>query len=268
MVIEQTYNLLRTGCYGEFESLRISDVRIGLHIAAVKLSDGSIGTAAALEEDHPFCSKQERDFGDYTPLKIKGQKVSDLFEYKKDSKILSSLKTACLSAISSGIIASGKYKVIEDRDPVDLIDLSSCKTITIVGAFQSYISNISKTSNRLHVLEFNESALKPEHKKFFVPSNEFMSVIPMSDTVIITGQTLVNNTIDDLLNAVKPGSTVIVTGPSGNIIPDILFQNKVSIIGAVKITKPELVFDIVSEAGLAYHLFKYCAKKICVINES
>jgi uncharacterized protein (DUF4213/DUF364 family) len=268
VIIEQTYNLLKTGFYGDFQNIRISDIRIGLHLTAVQLSDGSIGTAAALEEDHPFCSKHERDFGEFTPMKIKGRKVSDLFETQKESKILSSLKTACLSAISSGIIASGKYKVVDDLDPVDLIDLSPVKTITIVGAFQSYISKISLTENRLNVLEFNESALKQEHRKYFVLAKDYIDVIPLSDIVIITGQTLVNNTIDNLLACVKPGAKVIVTGPSGNIIPDILFQNKVNIIGAVKITRPELVFDIVGEAGLAYHLFKYCARKICVLNES
>lgn len=267
MIIEKTYNLLRTGYSGKFESLSIADVRIGLHLVAVQLSDGSIGTAAALEEDHPFSSKEERDFGEFTPLKIRGQKISELFEYTKTSKIISSLKTACLSAISTGIISSGKYKVIEHCDPVDLIDLNQEKTITIVGAFQSYISKISQTSNRLHVLEFNESALKPEQRKYFVPAKEYMTVIPRSDIVIITGQTLVNNTIDDLLNVVSKGTTVIVTGPSGNIIPDVLFENKVNIIGAVRIIRPELVFDIVSEAGLAYHLFKYCAAKISVLNE-
>ena len=48
-------------------------------------------------------------------------------------------------------------------------------------------------------------------------------------------------------------------------MPDILFENKVSIIGAVKITKPEILFDIVGEGGKGFHLFEYCAKKICIL---
>jgi uncharacterized protein (DUF4213/DUF364 family) len=111
----------------------------------------------------------------------------------------------------------------------------------------------------------NESALPPEYRKYFVPADAYKTIVPESDIVIITGQTLVNSTIDDLLDAVNPGSQVIVTGPSGSILPDILFRNGVSIIGAVRITDPELLFDVAGEGGTGYHLFEYCARKICIV---
>ncbi|MBK7711175.1 MAG: hypothetical protein IPJ37_09670 [Bacteroidales bacterium] len=44
-----------------------------------------------------------------------------------------------------------------------------------------------------------------------------------------------------------------------------MFENKVNIIGAVRITKPEVLFNIVSEGGTGYHLFEYCAQKICIL---
>ena len=113
----------------------------------------------------------------------------------------------------------------------------------------------------------NEEALGQEYRKFYIPADEYKSILPASDIVIITGQTLVNKTIDDLLEAISPGTLVIVTGPSSSILPDILFENKVSIIGAVRITKPEILFDIVSEGGTGFHLFEYCARKICILNE-
>ncbi len=265
MIIEQTYNLLKRLYGNNLKELNVSDVRIGLYMTAVRLSDDSIGTSATLEDDHPFCAKSNRDFGDFTPLKIKGQTVMDLLETHKASGTVSSLKTAVLNAVSSKIISSGKYRVIDNYDPIQLLDLSSGKTITIVGAFQSYIRKISQTGNKLYVLELNENALATEQKKFYVPANNYKEILPVSDIVIITGQTLVNRTIDDLLSAITPGTQVIVTGPSSSILPDILFENKVSIIGAVKITNPEILFDIISEGGTAYHLFEYCARKICIL---
>ena len=89
--------------------------------------------------------------------------------------------------------------------------------------------------------------------------------MPQSDIVIITGQTLVNNTIDDLLAVINPKSEVIVTGPSSGILPDLLFENKVSVIGTIRITKPEILFSLVREGGTGYHLFEYCAQKICIL---
>ncbi len=267
MIIEQTYNLVKTRYKKQIEKLIIADVRIGIYLTAVRLSDNSTGTSATLADDQPFCAKSNRDFGDFTPLKIRGQKVLDILETKKESGILSSLRIAVLNAISSKIISSGTYRIIEDLDPLQLVDLSSRKTITIVGAFHSYIRKISDTANKLYVLERNEEALTAEYKKFFVPAEAYKTILPDSDIVIITGQTLVNKTIDELLLAISPGSQVIVTGPSGSIIPDILFENKVSIIGASIITKPEMLFDIVSDGGTGFHLFEYCARKICILKD-
>ncbi len=189
----------------------------------------------------------------------------DVLETQKESGTISSLKTAVLSAISSKIISSGKYKVVDNIDPVQLLDLNPGKKITIVGAFQSYIRKISQTGNQLSVLELNENALATDQKKYYVPADDYQKIIPGSDIVIITGQTLVNGTIDDLLSAVTEGTQVIVTGPSSSILPDVLFKNKVTIIGAVQNNKSQMLFDIVGEGGTGFHLFEYCARKICIL---
>lgn len=265
MIIEQTYDLLASEYSYITRELKISDVRVGQYLTAVLLSDGSIGLASSLEDEHPFLSREERDFGDFTPLKIKGRYIFELLKSTKDSKLVTSLKVAVLNAVSSKMIIPGKYRIVESCDPVNLIDLSGQKTITLVGAFQSYIRKISETNNKLNVLEFNSNAFRDEDKKYYVPASEFRDIIPLSDIIIITGQALVNGTIDELLNFVRKDSEVIVTGPSGSMLPDVLFRNGVDIIGALRITDPDLVFDIVGQGGLGYHLFRYCAQKICIM---
>jgi uncharacterized protein (DUF4213/DUF364 family) len=265
MIIEQTFRLLNEKYKSKLQSLIISDIRIGLFLTAVRLSDNSYGTSATLTDDYPNCTKNNRDFGDFTPLKIRGKKVSELFENRKESNILLTIKIAVLNAVSSEIISSGNYKILENCDPIDLLDLHSQKNITIVGAFHSYIRKISETKNKLSVLELNRNALADDQKQFYVPANEYRRILPDSDIVIITGLTLVNNTIDGLLSAIRKGTLVVVSGPSSSLIPDILFSNKVNIVGATRITKPDVLFDIVSESGTGYHLFEYCAQKISIL---
>ena len=267
MIPDKTYSLLKTKYKNQIQNLSITDVRIGLFLSAVQLSDGSYGVASSDTGGQHHCIKKNRDFGTFTPLKIKGQKVIELFESDKRSNLTDTLKIAVLNAISSKLITLSDYKILENCDPIDLIELNSQKTITIVGGFQSYIQKISETNNKLFVLELNENALNEEQKKFYVPANEYMRVLPVSDIVIITGLTLVNNTIDGLLSAVAPKAQVIVTGPSSSLIPDILFENGVNIIGATRITKPDLCFQIVGEGGAGFHLFEYCAQKICILND-
>ena len=169
MIIEQTYRFLKSRYKNKIENLTISDVRIGLFLTAVRLSDDSYGIASTLAESHPDCTKGKRDFSDFTPLKIKGQKVCSLFETYKESDTIFTLKTAVLNAISSKMISSGNYKVFENCDPIDLIDLNSQKTITIVGAFHSYIGKIAETENRLFVLEINENALPVGGRRWIAP---------------------------------------------------------------------------------------------------
>lgn len=267
MIIEQAYTLIRNRYGNEFHRLVVTDVRIGLYLTAVRLSDGSIGTSATITDDHLPCAKRIRDFGDFTPLKIKGRSATEIIETEKESSLILSLRAGVLNAVSSKLILEGDYKIIEECDPIQLLDLNSRKTITIVGAFQSYIRKIAPTENKLYVLEFNENALAEEHMKHFIPATEYKKILPLSDIVIITGQTLVNRTIDDLLESVSPEAQVVITGPSSNLIPDILFENKVSIIGSARITNPDILFDLVSEGGTGYHLYEYCARKICILRK-
>jgi len=267
MVIDQTYCLLERNYHTDFENLTVSDVRIGLYLTAVRLSDNSYGIASTLTDEHPFCTKENRDYGEFSPSKIIGHKVKDLLETTKESGIILTLKIASLNAISSGILSSGRYPVIENCDPIDLIDLQVPKTITMVGAFHSYIRKIAPTNNRLFVLELDEKAFSPDQMHYYVPAEDYPKVLPESDIIIITGLTLVNNTIDGLLSAIPPHAEVIVTGPSSSIIPDVLFANKVNIIGATRLIRTDAVFDLVSQAAAGYHLFKYCAQKICILNQ-
>jgi uncharacterized protein len=267
MILDKTYDLLKTRYYDLIRDLTIADARIGVFLTAVILSDGSCGTASTVTDPNSNCAKADRDFGAFTPGKINGRKVIDLLESHKDLNLLISLKLAVLNAISSNIIQSADYRIIENTDPIELVDLSPHKTITIVGAFQSYIRKISGSGNKLYVLEMDANTLTGDQKQFYVPAKEYSKVLPKSDVVIITGLTLVNNTIDELLAAIPSHARVIVTGPSSNLIPDVLFENNVNIIGATRITNPGLLMDVVSEAGAGYHLFQYCAQKICIVNE-
>ncbi len=267
MILQQTYNYIASNPEVKIDELIIDKVCFGLRLTAVLLSDGSCGMASTSDDENVRPDKKDRDYGDFSPAKYSGKTVAHLFGTDKKSGLIDTLKIAVLNAISTRLIEKSKFKIIEDKDPIDLIDLNQGKKITIVGAFRSYIEKISHTNSILRVLELDEEALTEKYKKYYVPASHYTHVIPDSDIVIITGLTLVNNTLDGLLEVVKPGTQIIVTGPSANIIPDVLFQNKVNIIGATKVYDSDMLFKLVSEAASAYHLFNYCAKKICIIND-
>ncbi|HNX44228.1 MAG TPA: DUF364 domain-containing protein [Bacteroidales bacterium] len=267
MILQETYHLLETRYRKYLDNVSIEKVQAGIFLTAVQLSTGYCGVASTDLDSTVNCSsRQNRDFGDFTPGNIKGQNVTRLFQFPGDSRILDSVKLAALNAVSAGIILQSDYQIIEDRDPFDLLNLDGQKRICIVGAFQDYIKKLAGSGHQLHVLELNKDALTEEQQQYYVPAADAPAVIPVADIIILTGSTLVNNTLDNLLTLIPAGKQAVVVGPSSSLIPDILFKYNVSIIGATKITDPDRMFAIVAEGGLGYHLFHYCAKKICLIN--
>jgi uncharacterized protein len=105
-----------------------------------------------------------------------------------------------------------------------VLEKGAGRDVTLVGHF-SFVERLREKARTLYVLELNpgegdiEAARAPE-------------VIPRSDVVAITGSTLVNHTLEDLL-ALARGRHVILLGPS-TIFSTVLFDHGVSsICGAV-----------------------------------
>ncbi len=267
MILYKTIEILRKKYNLDFKDITIEDVRIGVFMTAVKLSNNAVGVASTTYYENTYSCKKDRDFGIFTPHQIVNRTVSELFEIQNCTKIVDTLKIAVINALSSKFLNSENYKIIENKDPVDLLNLFENKTITIVGAFNTYISKISETKNKLYVLELNENAFFHEHKKYYEPAENAKKIIPKTDILIITGYTLVNNTLNELMNLIPESCKVVITGPTSSIIPDVLFEKGAHIVGSTRINDIEKCLRVVSEAGTGFHLFKYCATKICTLNE-
>ena len=266
-ILDQTYSYIKDNSNQVLKDLYISKVLFGVNMTITELSDGSIGIASTLFEKSTRPHKSKRHFGEFSPSKYSGQKVIELFNTDRESGLIDTLKIAVLNALSTKQRESSGYKILENTDPINLVELTPGLRITLVGAFRSYIDLLDEANVNLKVLELNEKIFSEEHKKFYVPASEYKSVLPESDVIIVTGLTLINNTIDGILNSVNPKAKLIVVGPSANILPQVLFENGADIIGATKYTNSEMLFKLISEGASAYHLFKYCAQKICIINE-
>lgn len=267
MIIKEAYEFILNRGDEFFGETTIERIVIGVHFTAVKLSNGFSGvTKTEIASNCRNSIKENRDFGLFTPGNMQGHKIKSLFEHNATSDLINNVRLAVLNAVSSQLIAGSIYNIIEDKDPIDLLELNGQKTICVVGAFQSYIRKIALTSNKLYVLELNKNALGDEQQKYFVPADKYRETFSKSDIIIITGSTIANKTIDDLLNHIPQNAKTVLVGPSSGLVPDILFNHNIDIIGSTKVINPERMFSIISEGGSGYHLFNYCAKKICIIN--
>ncbi len=268
MILQEVYDLLKTRYSDNYKTVTIDRIIAGIHFTFVQLSNGYCGIAAVDHNMINCCKSRNKDFGIFSPGKMHGEKLIDLINFSENSPILSFVKIAAINAVSAELTEKAGYKVIESMDPLDLLEIDNRKAICIVGAFTSYIKKIAESPSKLTILELDKSAIQEEYQKYFAPAREFIKVLPQSDIIIITGSTLVNNSLDELLAAIPPIKQVIIVGPSAGIFPEVLFSKGVNIIGSTKITDPDQIFYAVGEGASGYHLFHNGAKKICIINDA
>ena len=266
-MINKTLSILQSKYNLRLQEIFFEDVRIGIYKTAVQLTGdryGVAGTHRAKSGDYKYRTK--RDDSPFSTNHIIGQNVKDLF-LAPSSPIVDNLKVATLNALSGKIIQDADYQIITDKDPIDLVDLSGQKTISIVGAFKGYIQKIGASQHTMNIIEIRPEAIPPEYRQHYVPTEQAPRVLPHSDIVIITGSTLVNNSLKDLVQYFPKQGTTILVGPSSSFIPDVLFEQGIDIIGATRITQPQKMLQIVSEAATGFHFFRYCAQKICILNK-
>jgi len=269
MILDETFALLKTRYENRFNSTRIEKVQIGVCFAAVQLSSGYCGLSSVDSASVSCCTgKRIRENLPFTPGNICGQKLLDLFSCPLESRTLDIVRMAAMNAVSQELIASEDYTIVEDKDPIELVDLQSNKIICIVGAFHSYIKTISQTQSTLVVIEMNELAIPDEYKQCYVPASKAASVFPEADTIIITGSTLVNRTLDFVVEYIPSGKQVILVGPTAGLIPDVLLRHGIQVIGATRVADPERVMQAIAEGAAGYHLFRNGAQKICIMNNA
>jgi uncharacterized protein (DUF4213/DUF364 family) len=269
MIIDETFKVIQARYGRRLNVITIEKLVAGIYLTAVKLSSGYSGLASNDLNTLDCCShNRDRGFGNFTPGNFKGLKVIDLLNLDEKSGFIKTLKLAALNALSAELLTDLKYRIIENLDPIDLIDLTEKKQICVVGAFLSYIKKIAESDSILKIIELNENAIPDEYRRYFVPSEFAEDAVTHSDVVIITGSSLSNHTLDSLLGIIPAKVQVLVVGPTSSLLPDVLFAHGVDITGATRITDNDKMLELVGEGASGFHLFKSCASKICIVNES
>jgi uncharacterized protein (DUF4213/DUF364 family) len=269
MIIEKTYDLIRSRYGDRFYDVVIKHVVAGIYFTAVELSSGYCGLASS-DLNSLDCSSHNRSrgYGEFTPGNFSGLKVAGLFNLSESSCSVKTLQLAVMNALSAELTVEPAYKVTENLDPFDLLDLTMGKRVCLVGAFLSYMQKIATANCALQIVELNEAAVPDEYKTYLVPSALAAKAISESEIVIITGASLANNTLDKLLEMIPLKTQVVLVGPTSSLLPDVLFAHGVDIMGAIRITDASKMLQLVAEGAAGFHLYHYCATKICIRNES
>ena len=101
----------------------------------------------------------------------------------------------------------------------------------------------------------------------FIPADQSEETIAAADVLIVTGVTLVNHTLEDILKVARQDAEIAVIGPTASMLPDALFARGVRVVGGVWVKKPDELLDVLAAGGSGYHFFDKLASRIVIEKE-
>lgn len=216
----------------------VVDVRIGVRWTAVVVRvEGELrcglSSTLGLPNNHGV-SFRVAQAGRLT--QISGSEIAAL-ACEREQPMLASIGVAAINAL----LPDPTPRLFVDGNAADIITKCGMdKRVAITGHFP-FIPQLRSKVAELHVL-----SLEPSDDD--LPAEAAPEILPCADVVAITGQALINQTMDQLLDLCPSGAIVIVLGPS-TPLSSVLFEYGVDYLCGSIIQDRDKVLRAVSEAG-------------------
>ncbi|MDR3435845.1 DUF2478 domain-containing protein [Telmatospirillum sp.] len=227
---------------------------IGQYFTGVKLSTGSGGAAFSLAKpiiNSVNCKALPKAI--YQAGKLRGRPVTEfLNDIWEDVGACRALGVAVVNALADTCWRRHPHPGWFIESGIDALTAANPQPgerVVMVGAFVSYVRRLKEAGQPLTVLELSPTTLTADEMVFFRPADQAPEVVPNADLLILTGSTMVNDTMDDLFALVQPETRVAVVGPSVPLLPDILGDRGADILATIRITDPDHFLDVLAEGG-------------------
>ena len=199
----------------------------------VTLRDGSAGLYYA------WLGASQKGMGNrYESEQFSGKYPVELARYcAGDDEADCSLGLAAINAITRHVFRKAGFTPMDAPDSMGILDINAADHVGMVGYFPSLVKRLRNSGIKLTVIE-----KKPQfHKR---QENFLVSADPRTlegcNKVMITASTLLNNSIDSLLDYTRQAQRRVMIGPTAGFFPDPLFTRGIAAIGGSEIRFPDL----------------------------
>ncbi len=246
---------------------------VGLFFTGVKLNTGIAGACATPLRSIPeaVCCPSSAMAMPF-PGKLRGRPARELLkETEAPSGIRRAIGVATMNALADMCWQRRATPAVELRagvDAYDAADIQPGERVVVVGAFVPFLKALKRSGQHFTVLEMDPATLKPDELAHFRPADEARLVLPSADVVLITGTTLLNDTLENLLALCRPQARVVMVGPTVGLLPDALLRRGVDVLGGVRVTAPDAFLDVLAEGGSGYHFFGRSAEKVVLVRSA
>ncbi len=254
----------------DLDQITIERVVIGLFFTGVKLSNGVAGACATPIKTIPeaVCCPSSAMAMPFSG-KMRGRAATDVArEALADHGIRRAVGIAAVNALADCCCQRRPHPGIEQRlgvDAFDATEIGDRDRVVVVGAFVPFLRELKRRGQSFLVLEQDPATLKADELRFFRPADQAAEIVPQADVVLVTGSTLVNATLEDLLALARPDARVTIVGPTVGMLPDAFLARGADALGCVRITEPDAFLDVLAEGGSGHHFFGRSAQKIALV---
>lgn len=268
MILEKTVELIKQ-IYKIHKIVppKVTKVVIGLGYTGVEVSayayEPFLGLASTLQSilSKTDCSKIEYA-GELTNYPL-SKFLNWSFAAPSLEKIIG---IATLNGVSQHILQiMNPYKNLEGN-LLDHLEIDKDTKIIFIGLIKPLIKEVSKITQFITIIE-DLISISPEVAHFNIKQNinQLTDEDANTDILFCTGTTLINNSLDSILEKFKrKAKKIILIGPTASMIPDILFDYGMYIVGGMKIIDSEATIRVLQEGG-GTKLFKKYGKKYNLI---
>jgi hypothetical protein len=212
----------------------VTDIRVGLGYTAAALEDGRCGLAYTLHENEYESCTVIAEAGT-----LAGRKASELIPWMQQPDA-----TACAVGLATANALIGVPAGAVESDILDLLPIGPDDAVGMIGYFGPLVEPIKKNARILHVFE-----RKPIPELGVLPDSAVPNLLPQCQLVVISGTSLLNHTIDGLLDHCRNAREIAILGPSTPFLAGPFKKRGVTILSGVQVVDGQQVLRVVSEAG-------------------
>jgi uncharacterized protein (DUF4213/DUF364 family) len=227
--------------YTEFGVVMLDDGSAGLYYAWMGASQTGMS-----EKFH------ERDFAGKSPLDLAAL-------YDSEDEAERSIGLAAINAITQHVFRRSAFALSAAGDSTGALEFSPQDHVGMVGYFPSLVDRLRRRGIRLTVIE---------KKSKFIESGGLVNVTLDADRldscnkIILTAATMLNDTIDSMLDLAAGAAQIVMIGPTAGFFPDPLFSKRVTAVGGTRIVLPgELIERLAAGVGMGDAASKYLIEK-------
>jgi uncharacterized protein (DUF4213/DUF364 family) len=268
-ILQETVLRIRETLGSAVENVTVERVVLGLFFTGVKLSDGTGGLCFTPIKAIPeaVCCPSSAKAMPMSGRLIGRQAISFVEGMFSGNPLKKAIGIAAMNALSMGcwrVKPPEHYTIRSRTDAMDVAEIRESDYAVVVGALVPALRELKRRGKPFGILELDKTTLKPDELPFHIGPQQADEAVSRADLMIITGTTLINDTLEGLLKQRKPGARVVVMGPTASGLPEAFFQRGVSAIGGVMVDNPDRVLDLIAEGGSGYHFFEKGAERIVI----